>query len=614
VRDPHLLRHRNAFDPTPYEHELVAIVEEILAAPELDSRALDRIARKPPKDGRGLFSRSEIIAGFRCFAPRRSWQVDESDFVDRLRMRPVRTQSGVTPVTVLTKPFPCPGECVFCPNDVSMPKSYLSDEPGAQRAAGNSFDPYLQTWNRLSTYRGIGHPIDKVELIILGGTWSFHPEAYQIWYVTRCLEALNDFGRGVDRRGEAGVAPARFADAEPIDGRDGSGASYNRAVGALLSDWNSGSLLHSSETASWSQLEQVQRANESAPCRSVGITVETRPDAISEAEVLRIRRLGGTRVQIGVQSLSDRLLALNRRGHDVATTRRALHLLRAAGFKIHAHWMPNLVGATPEADAEDYARLFGDADFRPDEIKIYPCSLVESAELMAYHQRGEWRPYGEEELLGVLTASLASTPPYCRITRVIRDFSANDIVAGNKITNLREVAERCLRRAGGVCRDIRAREIRETSFRPDALTLAELAYETSTGEEAFLQVVTPEDRLVAFLRLSLPREASFVRELSESALIREVHVYGASLPLSRRSQGRAQHLGLGRKLVERACERAAAAGYADLAVISAVGTRAYYRGLGFRDGPLYQHRRLSAAAGSRSRRDSGAQALRNSSD
>jgi elongator complex protein 3 len=234
---------------------------------------------------------------------------------------------------------------------------------------------------------------------------------------------------------------------------------------------------------------------------------------------------------------------------------------------------------------------------------------VESADLLAHHERGEWRPYSEEELLAVLTACLASTPPYCRITRVIRDFSAEDIVAGSRTTNLREVAERALRREGGVCRDIRSREIREVAFRPAALELAELTYETSIGDEVFLQYATPDDRLVAFLRLSLPRAVPFPRELGGSAIIREVHVYGASLPLSRRREGTAQHLGLGRALVERACERAAAAGYADLAVISAVGTRAYYRGLGFRDGPLYQHRRLAAA---RPRRIAN-QTLRNSS-
>jgi elongator complex protein 3 len=603
VPDTHLRRHRNAFDPTPYERDLVGIVEEILAAPEVDDRVLDRIAKNHPKDGKGLFSRSEIIAGFRRFAPQRSWNVDEAEFVERLRMRPVRTQSGVTPVSVLTKPYPCPGECIFCPNDVRMPKSYLSGEPGAQRAEDNAFDPYLQTWNRLAALRSIGHPVDKVELIVLGGTWSFHPESYQIWYVKRCFDALNDFGAGIDLRDAAGVAPVRFGAAAPIDGRAAEGTSYNRAIRSLLAAGNSGSLLHPSETASWSELERAQRANETAACRSVGLAVETRPDQISEAEVLRIRRLGGTKVQIGIQSLSDRVLALNRRGHDVAATRRALRLLRSAGFKIHAHWMPNLCGASPEADVADYARLFDDVDFRPDEIKIYPCSLVASAELMAYHERGEWRPYGEAELLGVLTASLAHTPPYCRITRVIRDFSADDIVVGNKVANLREVAERALQREGGVCRDIRAREIKRGAFRPEELALVEVAYETSSGDEVFFQYVTPDDRLVAFLRLSLPRGRPATDELAGSAIVREVHVYGTSLPLSRRSDGKAQHLGLGRKLIDRARERAGASGYADLAVISAVGTRAYYRSLGFRDGPLYQHRRVSGSA----------QALRNSS-
>ena len=209
--DPHPRRHRNQFDPDPYERELVGIVEAILAADQLDARALDRIAKNFPKDGKGLFSRSEIIAGFRRFAPGRSWAVDDLAFIERLRMRPVRTQSGVTPVTVLTKPYPCPGRCIFCPNDVRMPKSYLSDEPGAQRAEDNRFDPYLQTWNRLAAYHSIGHPVEKVELIVLGGTWSFHPEAYQIWYVKRCFDAMNDFGAGVDGCAAAGVSPVSFS-------------------------------------------------------------------------------------------------------------------------------------------------------------------------------------------------------------------------------------------------------------------------------------------------------------------------------------------------------------------------------------------------------------------
>jgi elongator complex protein 3 len=594
VLDPHPRRHRNQFDPDPYERELVGIVEGILAADELDARALDRIVKSYPKDGKGLFSRSEIIAGFRRFSSGRAWAVDEVAFIERLRMRPVRTQSGVTPVTVLTKPYPCPGRCVFCPNDVRMPKSYLSDEPGAQRAEDNRFDPYLQTWNRLAAYHSIGHPVEKVELIILGGTWSFHPESYQIWYVKRCFDAMNDFGAGIDGCSEAGISRVSFASIPAIDGRALEPTSYNRAIRDTLARTHGGALVHDSETATWLELASAQRVNEDAACRNVGLAIETRPDEITPEEVQRIRRLGGTKVQIGIQSLSDRVLAMNRRGHDVATTRRALALLRAAGFKIHAHWMPNLLGATPEGDIEDFARLFGDADFRPDELKIYPCSLVESAELMAYYESGEWRPYDSEELLGVLTASMAQTPRYCRITRVIRDFSADDIVVGNKVANLREVAERALAGQGIRCREIRVREIRGESFQAEDLRCSEHGYATSIGREVFLEYTTPDDRLVAFLRLSLPDDRAQVGELrvgelGGGAIIREVHVYGASLALGRRSGGRAQHTGLGRKLIERARQLAAEAGYGDLAVISAVGTRAYYRSLGFRDGTLYQH-------------------------
>src|SRR5258705_8610909 len=205
---------RADFDPAPHRAALCAIIDAVLREPAVDARGLDRIVRRHPKRG-GLFSKSEIIAGFRAFAG----AADEAEFVQRLRLRPVRTLSGVTPVTVLTRPFPCPGTCVFCPNDVRMPKSYLADEPGAQRAEDNRFDPYLQTWNRLDADRSIVHPTDKVELIVLGGTWSHHPEAYQIWFVARCFDALSDFGAGIDGRAVAGAAAADYRVLAPLDGR-----------------------------------------------------------------------------------------------------------------------------------------------------------------------------------------------------------------------------------------------------------------------------------------------------------------------------------------------------------------------------------------------------------
>jgi len=593
VRESTVRRSRTDFDPTPHRRELVAIIDEIAADPALDARAIDRILKKYPRSGTGFFSRSEIIAGFRSFGSSRRRDLDEEGFVRRLRLRPIRTQSGVTPVTVLTKPYPCPGQCIFCPNDVRMPKSYLSDEPGAQRAEDNRFDPYLQTWNRLRAYRDMGHPVDKVELIVLGGTWTFHPEAYQIWFVKRCFDALNDFGKGRDGRTEAGMAPIGVgARCSPLATRE-PGARYNEIVGAALRESHGPALLHPSESASWDELEAAHLVNETAPCRSVGLVGETRPDQISAAEVRRIRRLGATKVQIGLQSLSDRVLEANRRGCDVAASRRALRLLRGAGFKLHAHWMPNLLGSSAEADADDFARLFDDPDFRPDELKLYPCCLIESAELMRNYERGEWVPYEHDELVDLLAGCLERTPSYCRLTRVIRDFSSHDIVAGNRLTNLREVADARLRARGGRCRDIRAREIRGSDFAVERLRLFDHQYRTSIGEEHFLEFSTEEDRLVAFLRLSLPASPLPDPELRSSALIREVHVYGDSLGLGLRVEGRAQHTGLGRQLIERAAELARAAGFEDLAVISAIGTRVYYRGLDFCDGDLYQHRSLT---------------------
>ena len=582
------------FDPLPHREALVGIVRAVvarIAAGNLDEDAFDGILRRHPRDGRGFFSRADIIAGYRAFFDEKSLGVSEGAFLASVQRRPVRTQSGVTPLTLLTKPFPCPGQCIFCPNDVRMPKSYLADEPGAQRAAANRFDPYLQVWNRLAAYRAIGHPTDKVEIIVLGGTWSFYPEAYQIWFAARCFEALNDFGSGIDVRKRVEPSAPRFEQLPArLDGREHVANPYNRVVQGFLRQQQGGELVPASERADWDRLVAAQRANESAGRRSVGFVVETRPDHVTEEEVLRIRRLGATKVQIGIQSLDDAVLAANRRGHDVAATRQAVGRLRRAGFKIHAHWMPNLLGATPESDIEDFARLFADPAIRPDELKIYPCSLIESAELMHHHERGEWHPYTHDELLEVVTNALAHVPGYCRVTRVIRDISSDDIVVGNKRTNFRQLAEQALTKRGGVCRDIRAREIRADDFDPERLVLRSTIYDAGVSEEHFFEFVTPEERIVGFLRLSLPREKSFVAELGESAVIREVHVYGASLGLGDRADDKAQHQGLGRRLVEAAAGCARTAGYRRLSVISAVGTRGWYRRLGFESAGLYQLR------------------------
>jgi elongator complex protein 3 len=610
------MKQKYEFDLTAHTAPIVNILHEVLAQGDepLSTDWLNRVLRKYPRPDGGMYSRSQLITGYRELAGTHGLPAFDERVIERLRRKPVRTSSGVTPVTVLTKPFPCPGTCIFCPNDVRMPKSYLSDEPGAQRAEQNGFDPYLQTYSRLLTYRNTGHPTDKIELIILGGTWSFYPETYQIWFIKRVFDALHDFGEGINRCDEVETLLKRASQLHPdnnittaqVIGTDLT-QTYNQVVQQIYHDemTRSREVAHQfamgikertviDEFATWDELEAAHRKNETAACRSVGLVIETRPDHISEEEVLRIRRLGCTKVQIGFQSLNDAVLRANKRGHTVSATRRAVKLLRMAGFKIHAHWMPNLYKSTPELDIEDYRRMFNDPDFRPDELKVYPCSLIESAELMQRYQDGSWRPYTHDELLHVLTTCFRHTPEYCRLTRVIRDIPGTDIVVGNKATNFRQLVEDELAKNGERSPDIRAREVRLAQIAMDDLSLDELWYDTSCSREVFLQYITENRDIAGFLRLSLPNrdEPPLTDELRDTAMIREVHVYGQALGIGEYGQGKAQHLGLGTLLIERAVALAREHGFNRLAVISAIGTREYYRKRGFADAGLYQVREI----------------------
>jgi elongator complex protein 3 len=444
----------------------------------------------------------------------------------------VRTLSGVTTVTVLTKPYPCPGKCIFCPTDVRMPKSYLPDEPGARRALQHEFDPFTQTISRIQALEAVGHPTDKIELLILGGTWSSYRRDYQEWFVRRLFDAMNGF-----------------------------------------------------ESTS---LEEAQGLNETAIHRNVGLVVETRPDHVDLQELAWLRRLGVTKVQMGVQSMDDEILLLNQRGHTVAETRRATHLLRAAGFKIVLHWMPNLFGATLQSDRRDFSRLW--SDLCPDEIKIYPNQLLANAELYSYWQRGEYHPYTTQELVALIADIKPSIPRYCRVNRVIRDIPSTNVVEGNKRTSLRQDVQAELRQRGTRCQCIRCREVRGQGVDFSDLLTHDLVYQTETAEEHFLSFDTPQDQVVGFLRLSLPAVRSTepgLPDLLGAAIIREVHVYGQSLPVGAEAGGAAQHSGLGRRLLRKAERIARSRGYTRLAVISAVGTRQYYLRQGFERADLY---------------------------
>lgn len=549
----------------------------------------------------------------------RTWGVspaEEALLVRTLQVKPRRTASGVATVTVLTKPWPCSSACLYCPNDVRMPKSYLHDEPACQRAERNWFDPYLQVTARLRTLHQMGHVTDKVELIVLGGTWSDYPEAYQIWYMHELFRALNDMGceTAVERESETrrkqyrdtGIACERddLANwAAEAQARVTAGdASYNETVRNLYAcgthvDGNGWVAAAQWQTATFPQLEALQRKNESTEHRCVGLVVETRPDAVTPKRLAMLRRLGCTKLQMGIQSLDERILAANHRGIGVNRMQQAFEFARIFGFKTHAHFMTNLLGATPEGDAADYRRMVEHPAFKPDEIKLYPCALVDGTGLVAHWRDGSWRPYTEQELVNLLAEDVLVTPPFTRISRMIRDISAHDIMTGNKKVNLRQLVDLELSRRGVPVQEIRSREIAFGAAANDELSLSEVAYETTNTHEVFLQWVTPDNRIAGFLRLSMPN-ADYVNAHATDlpinageAMIREVHVYGRVAGLHQGGEN-AQHRGLGRMLIERACDIARENSYTAINVISAIGTRGYYRKQGFTDNGLYQQRSL----------------------
>ena len=562
------------------KNTLQTIIDSLLKLDNISEKEILKILRENTKAGGGLYSKSEILA-----------EIEKQDnplykkLIPVIKMKSTRTISGVTPVTVLTKPFPCPGKCIFCPNDVRMPKSYLSDEPGAQRAFKNKFDPYAQTFNRLLAYKNIGHPTDKVELIILGGTWTSYPKTYQIWYIKRCFDAMNDFKNSDDKIYNSRLEiPYDEKSLHEINGEKIS-ETYNKVISHAIIPKESQA---EKETATWQELFAVQKQNENEKARCIGLVIETRPDEISESEVINIRKLGATKVQIGFQSLNDKVLELNHRGHNVATTRNAVKLLRQAGFKIHAHWMPNLYGSDPKADVKDFKKMFSDPDFMPDELKIYPCSLIQSAELMQYYKKGLWKPYTFEELSYVLEECYKLTPEYCRITRMIRDIGSQDIVVGNKKTNFRQIVEINLKKQKAEIREIRYREIRGDAVEADELNIKQTKYETSVSTEYFLEYVTAKNKIAGFLRLSIPKIENYISDLKNAAIIREVHIYGQSIKIGQKDKGKAQHLGLGKNLILLSKKLTKENGFDKLAVISSIGTRVYYKKHGFEMKELYQ--------------------------
>jgi elongator complex protein 3 len=555
---------------------------------EWDSETIRKIlAKYTTKDG-GHNTKSDLLAIYRRAVEQGICQKN-SNIERGLQTKPIRTSSGVATVTVLTKPYPCPGQCIFCPNDVRMPKSYIASEPGAQRAEKNDFSPYLQTYNRLVALNNTGHDTSKIELIVLGGTWSYYPERYQIWFIKECFRAMNEFN-------PVKKPEIIEVDEEEIEGNKiAESSTYNELIAEIAKNRGE-KLIPKDESATWEELEKEHKINETTHARNVGLVIETRPDFITEAEVIRMRKLGATKVQLGIQTLNDEVLMMNKRGHDSAKTAEAIKLLRQAGFKIHAHWMANLHGATVKGDIEDYAKLWA-TGISPDELKIYPTSIIENTELFELYRRGKYKPYSYDQLMEVLTKTMPMTPRYCRLTRIIRDIPKEEIAAGNHKSNFRQLAERELNKLGTPCECIRCREVRRDIIKSENEIKEEIIeYQSSAGKEIFISYVglntDGEDRLLGFLRLLLPSEIGYIKELKNKAIIREVHVYGGVVSVGDDDDDKSQHLGLGKKLIEKAEEFAVDSDFNWITVISAIGTRKYYEKRGFVLDELYMQKNI----------------------
>lgn len=473
-------------------------------------------------------------------------------FEQIMQSRKIRTQSGVAIIAVLTKAYPCPGKCLYCPTEKAMPKSYLSNEPAVMRAIDAKFNPYRQVQNRLRSLELNGHKTDKIELIVMGGTFSFLPKNYQAKFITECFRACNDYGKNFK------FQISNFKNSEK-------------------------------------KLLLEQKRNEKSKHRIVGLTLETRPDYINETEIINFRRLGCTRVELGVQSIFDNVLKINKRGHLVVETIRATKLLKDAGFKINYHVMPGLPGSNPKKDLHMFRELFSNPDFQPDMLKIYPTVVLKNSALYNLWKRGGYRPLTDKQFEKfILEVKNKLIPPYVRIARLVRDVPATSIIAGPTLSNLRQMII-----PKSKCRCIRCREVGADYTIREKIILDRIDYVASGGKEIFLQYVSPDrKKLFALLRLRLPNNAPH-------ALIREVHTYGkmaeintkgkTSLPASLREalQAGPQHIGLGKKLMAEA-ERIAKKefGLRKIVVISGVGVRDYYRKQGYKLKDTYMIKNL----------------------
>jgi elongator complex protein 3 len=496
-----------------------------------------------------------------------------------LQTKPVRTISGVAVVAVMTKPFPCPhGRCTMCPGGINshfgtVPQSYTGHEPATMRGIRNNYDSYLQVFNRLEQYIVIGQNPDKVDLILMGGTFPFTPARYQDEFVIGCFKAMNDFSNLFYDDGEFNLN--KFREFFELPGEVGSKSRTESVQKKLLA-------LKEENKVS---LEEEQIKNETSNIRCIGLTIETKPDYAQLKHANQMLRLGCTRVELGVQSVYDDALKKINRGHTVAETISAIKTLKDLGFKINYHMMTGLPDIDVEKDVESLKEIFTNDAYKPDMIKIYPCMVMPGTPLYDDWKKGLFVPQSTQVAAEVIARAKKYVPEYVRIMRVQRDIPTKMSVDGVDKNNLRQIIDDRLKDLGYACRCIRCREIKNIEVQGIPI-LKTMEFSASDGKEFFISFDTEDDKLIGFCRLRFPGQSLREEIPDNSAIIRELHVYGTAVAIGKPSEDKAQHKGFGRRLMDEAERVAKVAGKTKMIVISGVGVREYYKKLGYhKEGP-----------------------------
>ncbi len=453
-------------------------------------------------------------------------------YIMKPNRKPTKTISGVAPLAVMLPPRKCDhGACLYCPS-LNAPQSYTPESPAVLRARECNYNPSKQVKVRLKAFRGMGHPTDKIELIIMGGTFLSYPREFQFDFVRKCYDALN--------------------------------------------------------SKKSSSLSEAKKINETAKNRCVALCIETRPDVCTEKNIKDMLEWGATRVELGVQAIDDEIYKKVNRGHTVKDVIDATARLKGAGFKIGYHLMPGIPGSNPKKDIQMFKKIFSSQDFKPDQIKIYPCQVLKGAGIESLYYGGEYVPYSKEQVADIVVKMLKLTPRYCRIMRIMREIPLNYLVAGVKNIDMRHDIESKLRHPNKLnsfsflkkddkINEIRFREIgfalRDGRRVDSKIKIKTTKYKASGGVEFFIEAVNKDGILFGLLRLRLDKNSP--------AMVRELHVYGPTLKLKEKASGEWQHRGLGKLLMKKAEEIAKKKRSKKIRVISGVGVRGYYKGLGY---------------------------------